>query len=826
MTKSVSINNKPIVEIDSTTPVDVSIEGTLPVNVQNTPTVNVSGSVQTEFTNTNIQSYSYVHNGNGFIFEAADINGKTINLNHTYYTSTEITALGSSTDINLWLSAFNDSMLQQKFVETYNDEHEETVYYQHPSLGNGTKCLKLIFQYSTENSQKVVKSIFANVSDWSFTDDIQGSVSISAGTITSPNPSGTIAMHTVVTTLTITDNTLGGITLSLSGINASLYHLHEVETGVHSQTTLTYVATRTYQIHAHSGFPTGSSYSHSITVTATGDIFGVSDSVNIETSSTFVAPATYTNLKYLKASSTTATVTDFALNGTNKNPFADNNSMPTLATPWSIAFWLQVPSAASSFDAIMSFAATDTRQHFKLYHLNGKLAASFTDHGSAADYGFTFTDYNTWKHVVIVKEALIPRDPNYSSNDSKYFLQIYIDGVPQNPPRTYFDNNPIFTSNDWENTNVSIFYLSGFAYSYTQNTTSASGKSGRQWKIDELVTFSKALSSDEVDDVYNNGVAQDYTELAASYNVEKYFRFGDHASDVNTGSLRFYDEVNDTVYFEEDGNTNGGVEDYDINQAPYNPGANGNTKYVETENSSYLKETVNITMQNSWSISWWYKADSFNGTGDTAHYFGIARAGSDYSYSNINYRQHGVHVQLRGSNTAYLDFNAPGNSGNGTYMALSSAASSIANGTWRHCALVWTAHSPALNGVISMSNQSNLKFYVDGTEISLANSNGGTPTMTDTYALNELRMGRWLSGTTETSFKMDEVALFDYALTSGSGGDIEKIYNNGIPTDLANTTGLTAPTRFFRFEDTNDLAKDTINDSTSTAFTNATSKTY
>ena len=65
---------------------------------------------------------------------------------------------------------------------------------------------------------------------------IKGSVSISAGAITSPNPNLSVSIHTVDTTLTVTDNTLGGVTLSLSGTNASFYHLHEVETGSHSQT--------------------------------------------------------------------------------------------------------------------------------------------------------------------------------------------------------------------------------------------------------------------------------------------------------------------------------------------------------------------------------------------------------------------------------------------------------------------------------------------------------------------------------------------------------------------------------------------------------------
>lgn len=802
---------------------DLNGDNRLPVSVDNTPAVTVSGNVGTTFTNTNIQAYSYVHNGSGFVFEAADSNGKTINLDHTYYTSTEITSLGSSTDINLWLSAYNDSMLQNKYVSTYNDEHEETVFYQHPSLSNGTKCLRLIYQYSTQNSQKVVRSIIASVEDWSFSDEILGTVSVTVSNQVNPNPNNSIPMHTKVADLAFTVDTVGTATISLSGTNASLYHIFDT-TDSSAFNSGTFSSNGVYELHVASDF-SGSSYSHSLNVDITGDLLGATDSETLSISGTFTGAVTFANEKYFKASTNTGSSSglyDLTLAGTNKNPFADNNNLPSLGAAFSISMWMQVPSLASSFDPIFAFSGQDTRNHFKLFHLGGKLNASFTAIGSAGDYAFTNTSYNTWQHIVISKQAIAPRQTNYNGSD--YFVQIWLNGVAQNPTQNYWDGNPSFTTARWDNQTVGEVYISGPARSYGSPNSYASGKSGRQWKIDELAFYNKQLDQTEVNTIYNGGTTKDLMTLASSFNLSKYFRFGDHSSDtISAGNIRCYDEVGDTVYFED---TAGSIESYGATDSPYVPANVFNTKYVETENSSYLKETVNITMQNSWSISWWYKADSFSGTGDTAHYFGLARAGSDYSYSSTNYRQHGVHVQLRGSNTAYLDFNAPGSSGNGTYMALSSAAQSIANGNWRHCALVWTAHSPALNGVISTGNQNNLKFYVDGTQISLANNNGGVPSMTDTYVLDELRMGRWLSTATETAFKMDEVALFDYALSSGTGGDIEKIYNGGTPADLTNTTGLTAPTRFFRFEDTNDLAKDTINDSTSTAFTNATSKTY
>ena len=325
------------ISIDDSTPIDVNVT-TNPVNVnstiQGTPSVTVAnssldtnatiqGTANVNVTNSNINAYNYVHDGAQWRFRLGDANGKAINLSHTYYTASEVTALGSSSDINLWLSAYNDGMLKKEYVASYDDEHEEDIYYQHPSLTSGN-CLRLIKQYSTENSQKVLQSVFAKIDTWSYDDEISGSVGISAGTITSPDPNSTIAQHTVVTTLTITDNTVGPITLSLSGTNASLYHIHEVETGTHSQSSLTYVAGRTYQVHAHSNFA-GSDYSHSITVTATGTLFNVSASVNIATSGTMTAGSSYTNTYYAAGNS-----------NANMKLYADFN----LSHDWTISWWV------------------------------------------------------------------------------------------------------------------------------------------------------------------------------------------------------------------------------------------------------------------------------------------------------------------------------------------------------------------------------------------------------------------------------------------------------------------------------------------------------
>ena len=554
------------ISIDDSTPIDVAVTGTPNVSVTNTPSVTVSGQVDLDdatavrvdvtnaavatnatiqnsslntnatiqgtadvnVTNSNINAYSYVHDGAQWRFQLADSTGRAINLDHTYYSGTEITSLGSSTDINLWLSAYNDSMLQLKFVETYNNEHEETVYYQHPSLGNGTKCLRLIFQYSTENSQVVVKSIHASVSDWSYTDDIEGSVSISAGAITSPNPNSDITIHTVVTTLTITDNTVGGVTLSLSGTNASLYHLHEVETGTHSQTTLTYVAGRTYQVHAHSNFG-GADYSHSITVTATGDIFGVSDSVNIATSGTFTGGGggAFSNDNYL-----------FVEQDGNAGAVESETISRDFTQDFSISFWCKMAPFNYSYQYAFYFGARrgTTRDSLSRYdavqvqyrgHATNNYIVIGTAYTSFNDPGL---DDNNWHCVVLTYDGsgLSGTDTLTTYNIASRF-KFYVDGslITQS---TYFSSPNSFAMS----TTMTNFRIGDFV----------SGTTEHDYNIDEFAYWTAELTSTEVGLIYNSGTVADLQNTTGLTVPTRYWRYEDSSnltkdtiSDSNQGTI-------------------------------------------------------------------------------------------------------------------------------------------------------------------------------------------------------------------------------------------------------------------------------------------------
>ena len=818
----VAIDSLPNVTIDTSTPLDVSVQGTPNVSVTNnvsiddsTPIdVNISNSsINTNATiqgtpNVNVSSgllfnYNMIYDGTTWRFQRSEPNGRgAITFSRTYWSSSDISSMGASTDINEWLAAYNDGFLTKKYIETYNDEFQETVYYQHPSLGNGSKSLRLIFQYSTQNSQKVVQSVHAAVKDWTFNDEIEGSVSISASNINAVNPSQTIYMHTPVADLNITDNTFGDVTLTLTGANSNLYHIHNTTAGTNGS-TLPYIANNSYQIHTAGTDFSGESYSHALTVTATGTAFGVSDSVNIVLTGTYSQAVTYNNLKYVKSSNDT-TGDNFTLVGTNKNPFEDNNDMPYLAGAFSFSCWLQVPSNNNVFDPIISFeAAEDTRAHFKFFHYGNTIRASFTDNGTGSDFGSSYTAYNEWKHVTVVKLANKPRNPNYNSSDQTYFIQIYIDGVATNPTTLYWDNSPTFGSGDWNGFTVGKVFLFGQARSYT--SSSKFNRSGTHFKLDELAFYNKELSSSEASAIYNNGISHDLTQLASSYNLSKYFRFGDHLNDVNTvGSLRYYDEVNNTVYFEEDTNTNGQTEDYDINQEPYYPGANGNTKYVfaayraavsqNTNKGNYFKDVSSTGVGFFPSLE---SSNAFRSSNNVSYSFYIKQTNTTNNFKSFISERY----YTSQSNQAFFEIFSYG-----PELRVYSAYNSLRNykgfsnalsaNTWHHI-VVTTNTADVVSGAT---------VYVDGQALTATGSDtSNTIDRTGAYVTTVNFGGAIYNKDTSTStfstyspngqFHFDSFSTWNKTLTSS---EVAQLYNGGQfknPTTIAASSNLE---RWFR----------------------------
>ncbi len=498
------------VDINDTTPIDVNVTNTsvnTNATIQGTPNVNVSNS---------------------------EIKTK----NQLEYTATDITALGSSTNITEWTSALADGVLTKEFVESYHNEFEQVNLYTHPNLGDGNKALKKITQYTTQNNGTVVESIDYEIIDWNKDAQIQGSVSISAGAITSPDPnSSSVSIHTVVTTLTITDNTLGAVTLSLSGTDASHYHLHEVETGTHSQSTLAVVEGRTYQVHAHSGFPTGSSYTHSITVTATGDVFGVSDSVNINTSGTMTTSSSWSNTKYVVGPAyygTTSNSVYGVYTETNNGGFLSTtaNTQDYSSSAMTLNFWAYVPSATKTSSSTIGLICDMYGYHARLIELQARDSSILLTTSYATGYASSRATIvrNQWNMYTIVLDSNTVGDCDMYIQTSSTFDNVKKNTVNFGTGSTWnASGNAIGVS-----TIMSPFGYNNAAYPTSSSATNWDGVTGV--RLDEITVWNKALSLTEIEELSNNHTVMDPTTHSAytsdSTVLKRYVRFGDGDNDV------------------------------------------------------------------------------------------------------------------------------------------------------------------------------------------------------------------------------------------------------------------------------------------------------
>jgi hypothetical protein len=130
-------------------------------------------------------------------------------------------------------------------------------------------------------------------------------------------------------------------------------------------------------------------------------------------------------------------------------------------------------------------------------------------------------------------------------------------------------------------------------------------------------------------------------------------------------------------------------------------------------------------------------------------------------------------------------------SGHATY------ASALGTGTWHH--VVWVYDGGGA------TNPDKIKLYLNGSNKGLVITGAIKTTL---YSGTEnTQIG---GNTTQGIYKdgeIDEVAIYDYSLTSGN---VTTIYNSGVPLDLMDS-GITSPEHYWRMGDGSDTIS-TIND--------------
>ena len=539
------------ISIDDSTPIDVNvttspisvnstIQGTPSVNatISGTPNVTVSNSslntnatiqnseLDVNVTNMHINVYDmiYDYGASQWRFQASDSNGKAINLDHTYYESTEITALGSSTDINLWLSAYNDSMLQYKYVGSYDDEFEVEVYYTHPSLGDGNKCLKLVFDYSTQNSKKVVQSVFASVVNWSFDSSVAGTLAVTLGTITSPDPNSAIAVGTDICTVAVSNTTQGSITISLSGTNASLYRLHNVTDGV-TGSSIAYDAAKSFVLETNSDF-SGADYSHSLTVTATNDFYGNTATANVATAGTHTG-VSFSNAKYLAITRT----------GGAQNGYVEGETIShDFTTSFSMSFWVKMAPLNTGYQNAYHWGArrgttTDSVNRYDVhFQYRGNVNNYIFIGGAYSKFPDPTLDDNNFHNVIITWDGSgLSGTDTISDTEIRNNYAMYVDGsaltLTAGGGTASLTASATFTN----------FRAGDFVIGYPCPTH----------QIDEwAVWHSTKLTSTEAGLIYNGGTITDLENTTGVTVPTRYWRYEDSSnltrdtiSDSNQGTI-------------------------------------------------------------------------------------------------------------------------------------------------------------------------------------------------------------------------------------------------------------------------------------------------
>lgn len=776
--KNTSSDAIPVEIVNTDTQVD------LEVNIVESITIDSSTPVDVNLTNSSV-------NTNATIVGTPNVNVSNSELttrNQLEYTAADITALGSSTNVTTWTSALADGVLTKEFVDSYQNEFEQITLYTHPDLGDNDKALKKITQYSTQNGATVIESVDYDVITWDKDASIQGTVSVTASNISPADPNSTIAMHTRVADLTIVDNTLGDVTISLSGTNASLYHIHNTTDGVFGS-SLTYIAGKTYEVHTASDF-SGANYSHSITVTVTGIEFNITDSVNISLSGTYVATPTYSNLYGI----------DVPLGSTsNSGRIHFENISLTLQDNFSYSFWLKQGSTGYNQWYNSLYIGTSDRVSGTYTFYGNGIFLNFRDayynwvYIDGAYFRFSKTNDTDWHHYVVTWSN---SGVTTTVDGTKLLANctIYIDGA------AVTGANAGGSGTAGNETAIANEFSAGNAYP---------GRYNPPYELDELAIWDgTTLTAQQVQDLYQTGTSDagkpnDITSITGMPSPVRYYRFEDNTdlvydeiSSATQGSLAGTPSTiaqhtltaTDSIYVVAPGQwldnehvTGTPTSSDDSKRGLYNIVQPTNNKgWFPTYDQNYLFHT-----QTDYTISFWYQGAT-----------------------NVNYMLPWYQLYATANNVAY-DYISIW-LGNGYVYFLTSRTSSgtyrfwtVANMTsWTHVAITASQNTSTSASVHSS------KLYINGTEVTGGSNYGSAQTIGTTsiyrsgiagvapaYNYTDAQWGTY--GGTDT-VKMDEITTWKKALTAS---EVTSLYNSGTPNNPEDHSASADLERYMRCGD-------------------------
>lgn len=348
----------------------------------------------------------------------------------------------------------------------------------------------------------------------------------------------------------------------------------------------------------------------------------------------------------------------------------------------------------------------------------------------------------------------------------------------------------------------------GTSLAVTVATTNVADATTLYWTVNHGTTASAdfSASSGSFTVTSNAGsfnvaaVADATTEGAETFTIE--LRTGSTSGTiVNTSSTI---TINDTSL------TPTGVPN---SKAATSTGVSTAVSYVSLNND----ENITDILSSDWSVTFWIKSDtdlssSTITNGSFTHDLQVINGG----YDSQNFPA-GMLAFFRGTdfNIYYSrDEGTSTNLANYWFFGYSNAHTGLFDGDWHHVAIIHNGSGTA--STTAATFKANTTIYWDavaqtpGTEVS-----AGTDSYTASQ-VSKLNVGKQPimdiqvnNPTYDSLFRdeIDEIAFWNgHDLTSA---EVTDIYNSGAPTDLENTTGVTVPTEWYRFE-TSDLGKNTI----------------
>ncbi len=408
--------------------------------------------------------------------------------------------------------------------------------------------------------------------------------------------------------------------------------------------------------------------------------------------------------------------TDDYIDGTSAIDTIKTNTQGTISA------WVKISSGGST---IFNISDVSTTRRYIMLHITGtqKLYGQLRNNGGNTSGWIIQTDdalsLDTWYHVAVVQNAVSPI--------------LYVNGVEVAQTLVVGDQD-----HRWIN---GLGFVSANNLNIGRLKTSDLNQNYFDGLIDEVSYFSSALSSTDIETIYNGGVPNNLNDLSTLPTI--WYRMGEEAT---------FDGIRDWTLRDQgtgrnDGTSQNMAEDAKSTDVPPNLWTNtksilldGVDDYVDCGNPASLQIT------NTMTLSIWVK------TTDTSTYEIII--GKD----SISTGTRSFLLYRNGSIARFLIFKSSGNE-------LVEGTTTINDGNWHH--------------IMGVNDGTDLKIYVNGT-LEGTNVGGGGTILNGISTFN---IGRRASAPANRGYftgNIDEVAVWDTdqsANASAIGGTI--------PTDLS-----------------------------------------